>query len=310
MGELLKGAELMAVGTWNGRTFSEADLDGIVSSFDALGLAGRVPLKLGHQGKDARDEHDGFPALGWVTRLYRDGETLKADIADIPAKLYDLIKSAAYKFVSVELLRNVKADTRIIPWVLDAVALLGATQPAVGILGDLQALAMTRGTGLRAGGRIAFRRELNSGGYNAMDEEVERLRRENVALRAERLATTIEADIRSGRVLPCERERFNRKHGASGTVDLWRQWIADVRPPARDRNRPQAFGDAELVPPLDTVEAEAEALGEHLAALKRKQPAGEAFDCRAEVFAFVRKRWRADKAAGERWLSLSGSGHE
>jgi hypothetical protein len=36
------------------------------------------------------------------------------------------------------LLKDVQADTRKIPWVLDAVALLGATQPAIGILRSLQ----------------------------------------------------------------------------------------------------------------------------------------------------------------------------
>jgi hypothetical protein len=55
----------------------------------------------------------------------------------------------------------VQADTRIIPWVLDAVSLLGATQPAVGILKDLQALTLARKPALQGGSRFVFKREFS-----------------------------------------------------------------------------------------------------------------------------------------------------
>src|SRR5688572_15358522 len=152
----LTGAEIFEVGTWNGRDFSEADIDGVVRSFDALALGGRIPLKLGHDGDDARD---GAPALGWVTRIYREGAKLLADFKDIPQKVYDAIKSGAWKFVSVELLRDVQAGTRRIPWVLDAVALLGATPPAVGTLRDLQALTMAQRPTLLFAARMTFTRD-------------------------------------------------------------------------------------------------------------------------------------------------------
>jgi DNA-binding transcriptional regulator GbsR (MarR family) len=98
--------------------------------------------------------------LGWVKRVYREGSRLLADFADMPRVVYDLIKQGAYKYVSVELLSGIKADTRIIPWVLDAVALLGADQPAVGTLKDLQALTMRRTASLRGGKRVTFRRNV------------------------------------------------------------------------------------------------------------------------------------------------------
>lgn len=151
----LKGAEILAAGTWNGTTFTTSDLDAIVSSFATLGLRGRIPLKIGH---DADHTSDAAPALGWVDNLRREGNTLLADFVSIPAKLYDAIKEGLYKHVSVELLGNVKASTRVIPWVLDAVAILGATAPAVGILKDLQSLTLARKAALRFGSRHTVRR--------------------------------------------------------------------------------------------------------------------------------------------------------
>lgn len=141
--KIITGAEIFASGTWNGLTFSDDDLDQIVRAFDALQLSGRVPLKLGHEGPDVREDPTTQFAMGWVTKVWRDGKRLLADMS-VPDKVYDLIKAGFLKFVSVELLRDVKASTRNIPWVLDAVALLGSDQPAVGTLKDLQALTMAR----------------------------------------------------------------------------------------------------------------------------------------------------------------------
>lgn len=171
---ILKDAEIFRTGSWpgsggaSGITFTESDLDGIVSSFAALALAGRIPLKVGHQGKDIRSD-DTAPALGWIQSVRREGGLLLADIKFTSEKLVQGIKDGAYKFVSAELLHNVKAHTRLIPWVLDAVALLGATAPAVGTLKDLQASmqSFSRG-GLRLRGeRLAFAR----GDVNPSTEE-------------------------------------------------------------------------------------------------------------------------------------------
>jgi len=102
-----------------------ATLDSLVESFGALANAGRIPLKLGHN--DGQAVTDGQPALGWVSRLYRKGEALFADFTGLPGAIYDSIKKGLYKFVSIEMLRNVDADGQRYDAVLDAVALLGAT---------------------------------------------------------------------------------------------------------------------------------------------------------------------------------------
>lgn len=159
-GRELKGAEILEIGEWNGIPFEEEDMDIIVQSFSALGLSGRVPLKFGHNIEQPMT--DGQPALGWVRRVYKQGAKLLADLSDVPSIVYTAIKEGRYKFISVELLHNVKADTRTIRWVLDAVSLLGADQPAVGTLKDLQALTLTRMPRFEHDERVTFRREDNT----------------------------------------------------------------------------------------------------------------------------------------------------
>lgn len=176
MSKSLYGAEILAVGTWNGITFTGENLDGIATAFEALGLNGRVPLKFGHN--DEQPLTDGQPALGWVSRVYRSGDKLLADFTDMPTSVYELIRSGRYKFISVELLRDVQAGTRKLPWVLDAVALLGADQPAVGTLQDLQSLTLKRRPALQARARVAFKRDFstNPGAPKGMEKhEVEAL---------------------------------------------------------------------------------------------------------------------------------------
>jgi hypothetical protein len=170
---MLRDAEIFATGTWNDQQFTDADLDGIVSSFHTLGLSGRLPVKLGHEGPDART--DGSPALGWIENVRREGSKLLADIKLTSEKLAQVIKDGAYKFVSIELLRNVQASTRQIPWVLDAIALLGTSAPAVGVLKEIQASMQSfRRGGLRLRGeRLAFTKRENvnqSGDTTGMDE--------------------------------------------------------------------------------------------------------------------------------------------
>ncbi|MCX8113674.1 MAG: hypothetical protein N3D71_01185 [Burkholderiaceae bacterium] len=129
-----------------------------MKAFEALDLAGKVPLKLGHEGPDVREDPTTQFAMGWVQRIWREGRKLLADL-EVPDRVHELIRQGFLKFVSVELLRNVKASNREIPWVLDAVALLGSDPPAVGVLKDLKALTMTRrAAALQHSGRVAFSR--------------------------------------------------------------------------------------------------------------------------------------------------------
>lgn len=151
----IEGAHIFNAGTWNGLPFTEADLDSIVNAFDQLSLAGRVPLKFGHNSEQPYT--DGQPALGWVEKVYRRGGELLADFRDVPEVVFNAIKNGLYKFVSIELMRQQLEDGELsAPVVLDAVALLGAEKPAVSNLRDLQALTMSRRANVGAGERVVF----------------------------------------------------------------------------------------------------------------------------------------------------------
>lgn len=148
----LIGREIFAVGTWNGMEFVEEDLDDIVENFERLQAEHKVPLKFGHDA----DHKDGQPAIGWVSRVFREGKKLYADFTGMPRIVFEAIKNKLYRTVSVELLFNVTKDSKErFNHVLDAVALLGADQPAVSGLADLDALLATR-TSFAGGHRVTF----------------------------------------------------------------------------------------------------------------------------------------------------------
>lgn len=271
----LDGAEIFATGVWNGKTFSEADLDGIVQSFDFFNLGGRIPLKLGHNTEQPLT--DGQPALGWVDRVWRDGAKLMADFRDVPKIVYDAIKNGLYKFVSVELLRDVKADTRVVPLMLDAVALLGADLPAVGSLSDLQALTMAAKFEGRE--RLTFTQAFTTtGGRKAMAdddvkvrEELQRLREANqrlqdeaAAIKSQAVAATenfsklqadvrtkevtakrktikdlLETAVRDKRMLPSGRERFERQFRIDSDDEaVMRMPVSDVEQYIKENPNP------------------------------------------------------------------------
>lgn len=232
----LRAAEIFDEGTWNNVSFTSADLDAIVASFDALGLSGKIPLKYGHDGPDART--DSAPALGWVSRIYRQGTKLVADFTDLAADVAAAIKNGAYRFVSIELLRNVQAGTRKLPWVLDAVALLGATAPAVGTLKPL-ALRRNRPP---FDSRMCFSRP-QEGSKRMTDQNTDA---QVAALTARIVKMELEAAVANGRILPADRDRFSRRN-PDATLDEVATFVAATPKPADFHARPSSragTGDA------------------------------------------------------------------
>lgn len=222
----IRGAELFKIGRWNGILFKSTDLDAIFESFAALGLAGRVPLKFGHN--DEQPLTDGQPALGWVTRVYRQGDVLKGDFSDVPRVVHEAIKAGNYKFVSVELLRDVVAGGREYAWVLSAVALLGADIPAVSNLNELRQLTMARRAEFSSGTRMTF----TVGGQDSMTE-TEKLKAENAKLQEQLVDQAIDMAIIQGKCLPFERKHFSQRFGKTATLQDWNDWLQMVpRPPA------------------------------------------------------------------------------
>lgn len=137
----LNNMEIFRAGTWNGDTYSIADLDEMVLNFDKLKGEKSVPLKLGHTEKQKLLQEDGLPAAGWLTSLKRVGDKILADARDVPQRVFDLIQKGSYRKVSSEIYPNWQdANGGKYKNVLRAVALLGSDVPAVSGLADIQAL--------------------------------------------------------------------------------------------------------------------------------------------------------------------------
>lgn len=133
----IKGVEIFSTGVWNNDEYTIEDLHGMVRGFDDNKIGYRPFLKLGHDPDQKLLQKDGYPAAGWVDRIYVVGDKLVADFCDIPKKIFDLIKIKAYRKVSCEIYWNLKVGEKLYTKLLGAVALLGADNPGVMNLNDI-----------------------------------------------------------------------------------------------------------------------------------------------------------------------------
>lgn len=175
-------AEIFAVGKWNGFEFSAHDLKKIAESFNTLGDYLKVPLKFGHNNEQPMT--DGMPALGWVNRVWVEGNKLMAEFSNMPSKVMDAIKNKLYRKVSVELDIDVSHKGKRYDYVLSGVALLGADIPAVSVLADLDHYLMRRAS-FSSGQKVVFSAiagSLNSEGDNM--EQLEKLTKQVADLTA------------------------------------------------------------------------------------------------------------------------------
>jgi len=204
----LKDVEVFAIGEWNGMAFAAEDLDAMVRAFDDLGLSGRLPVKIGHD--DALG--DSAPAYGWITRLFRRGAKLIADLADVPQQLVEAVRAGRYRHVSIELLRDAVVEGKHFEWVPDAVAILGAAMPAVTALADLRKVLARRMPELSGAQAVAFTRD-----FVAPDEPMPPAER---ARRAAEGAGLAEAERLRRRVAELEAERatFARKEAEKAAI--------------------------------------------------------------------------------------------
>jgi hypothetical protein len=150
----LKGVEVFAVGKWNGMTFQAHDLAEMATAFDELKEIHKVPLKMGHNAEQPMT--DGKPALGWVSAIYVKGDKLCADFENVPPVVAKAIENKLYRRVSIELSIDVRYKGKHIPFVVDAVALLGADLPAVNTLADLNAFLSRDAAEFSVAKRAAF----------------------------------------------------------------------------------------------------------------------------------------------------------
>lgn len=178
----LKNVPIFRVGKWNGMEFTADDLDDMVANFELLADAQKVPLKLGHDRptkEQLASAPDGQPALGWVQNLRRIGNDLVADFVNVPKVMKEAISKKLYRTLSIELLMGVKRGEKVLRHVLDAVALLGADQPAVHSLGDLDRYLAGRSVAFDdAGHRLVFetiagKHQSNSEGVQMDEKQVQ-----------------------------------------------------------------------------------------------------------------------------------------
>lgn len=127
----LKGVEILAPGNWGGDAYTTDHIDAMVAAFPALRGTIDPPGKLGHDRTQALAQVDGFPAIGWVDKLYREGDKLLADFVKVPARVGDIIAAGGYDKVSSEIYFDKEIDGTTYPRVLRAVSFLGADLPAV-----------------------------------------------------------------------------------------------------------------------------------------------------------------------------------
>lgn len=144
------GVEIFSVGVWNGDKYTIEDFDEMVRAYNDTAEGWKPPLKLGHDEDQKLLQTDGYPAAGYVGKLYRRGTKLIADFIDIPAKIYELLEHRSYKKVSAEIFWDVTVGDEKEPKnysrMLAGVALLGADMPAVMNLSDILAWYRKAGT--------------------------------------------------------------------------------------------------------------------------------------------------------------------
>ena len=170
----LRNVTIFKTGKWNGVKVDTAMIDDMVEAFDALQTVHRVPFKFGHRPEDNIPK--GQPAIGWVTALRRVGNEMKADFDHVPKMVKAAFEKKLYRTVSIEMLFGAKMGTRLFKHVLDAVALLGADQPAVHGLEDLDRFLAERGVlECDAGQRLSFE---TVAGINQPTTEVMKMEKE------------------------------------------------------------------------------------------------------------------------------------
>jgi hypothetical protein len=102
----LQGVEIFAAGNHRGKEYTRRDLDDMVQNFQRFSVGDKplleVPAVLGHEENQELLDRTDLPAAAWCKKIYRDGDVLKADFADVPRVIRRLIQGRRYKHVSSE----------------------------------------------------------------------------------------------------------------------------------------------------------------------------------------------------------------
>lgn len=137
----LEGVEIFCTGKHKGKIYTRTDLDDMVENFNLFSRGQkpgmRVPFVVGHEEDQKWLERTDLPAAGWLTRIWRDGVTLLADIEDVADEIADLIRTHRFRTVSAEVYDEPPSGLPGEGKMLRRVAMLGATPPEVKDLADI-----------------------------------------------------------------------------------------------------------------------------------------------------------------------------
>lgn len=162
------------------REWTTEDLDTMVAAYNASSQ--EAPLVLGHPGTDD-------PAFGWITKLERAGDILRAKAERIAPELIDWVRQGYYKNVSIALYPNL---------LLKHIGLLGAVPPAVKGLTPPQFAENPEGI-------VTFSTEPFKGSLTAL------LRKEHTGTQpADELREYLSVKAQNGYITPAQREAATR----------------------------------------------------------------------------------------------------
>ena len=223
-------AEIFSVGKWHGIKFTLEDLTSFAETFKSLKNVLRVPLKFGHNEKQAVT--DGAHALGWVSDVWVNGNKLMAKFSEMPEIVFSAIENKLYKTVSIEASFNVKYKEQIFKSVLTGVALLGADLPAVNNLKDLTAYMSATPDNLLLGEAKCFTYgNVTSKEDSKMSEE---LLKEQLKAEQEKFAAS-------------EKERIKAVDEAKVEKDKSAALLADAETTKFDASKNEVLADLEVL---------------------------------------------------------------
>lgn len=127
--------DIFAAGKWRGKSYTTRDLDRIVSNFREN--KSRIPIVIGHDESQEFLERSDLPAAGWISRLWRRGKHLFADVQHVPPAVARLLRSKAYRTVSAEIYDEPPEGTVGKGKMLRRIAFLGGEIPHVKTLADI-----------------------------------------------------------------------------------------------------------------------------------------------------------------------------
>lgn len=105
-GTLIKGIEAFRAGEWRGKIYSITDLKKMASNFRKLKNTATLepPMKVDHS-ESAENQ------IGWVKKLYVEGDTLLADVLVTEPYAVEKIERGTWKKVSAEIYSNFVDDS-------------------------------------------------------------------------------------------------------------------------------------------------------------------------------------------------------